>query len=70
MNLKIVKATLLLRYQRADTIYLYTDLPDPTLPPTDNLSLIFYAAIGSGAAYLEAHFPDVPVEVIRFNGVS
>lgn len=64
MDLHITKATIV-RIGGPDVVYLTTGLPEAIWPYTDELDLRFYCASGKAEAYLEKHFPGVPVEVIK-----
>lgn len=63
-NLVITKAVVVLSREHADYISLHTTLPDPVFPFANEMCVSFTAAKGRGKAFIEEHFPGLPVEVI------
>jgi hypothetical protein len=64
----ITSATVILNKYTADLVSLKTDLPYPIFGISGRtLDVTFHAAAGTGKAYVEANFPDVPVQVIGTN---
>lgn len=49
-----------------DLVILYTNLPDSNgLPSPRTLSLSFYAKLGTGEAYVQQNFPNIPYNKIN-----
>jgi hypothetical protein len=61
--MKIIRITILHRRNGSDLISLETSLP-PAEFGAAGLDLTFHAAKGTGKAFVETNFPNVPIEEI------
>lgn len=65
MNVHVTNITIL-EGKGLDGVFVYTALPFPLeFQCEDPLILHFDATPGTGKAYAEKHFPDVPIQVVK-----
>ena len=72
-TIKFISATVLIRPNSPDKIYLITNKEYPTtFPktyPNDTLCLSFTTEKGYGEEYVKNHFPKISIEIIKAGGL-
>lgn len=63
--MKITAITIVTNPHAADHVSLQTDFVEACWPFREFLCLTFRAAHGQGEAYVQQHFPDIPVTVVH-----
>ena len=63
--MEILNIKILTDRHGADSVFLYTDLPEATFPYKGKQMIEFKCAKGSAFEYCSKYFPNIPATVIR-----